>query len=198
MDEKTREKRMRSSCASWRLLYVLPGQRNAAQSWSDFLAEMLEKYGVTRCISSPTLFRKMIDAMVVMVLVVHVDDLQIAGEQEESNKLISDLSKETKLQKEGPFLTREERERGWSSRSMRFLTRKFVYKDEKLFVYPDKKYFSKLCEIVKVQNRKSKNTPAPTEVQHEDRSEELDMKEQSLYRSAVGLLLYVAHDRPDV
>ena len=140
----------------------------------------------------------MIDAMVVMVLVVHVDDLQIAGEQEESNKLISDLSKETKLQKEGPFLTREERERGWSSRSVRFLKRKFVYKDEKLFVYPDKKYFSKLCEIVKVQNRKSKNTPAPTEVQREDRSEELDMKEQSLYRSAVGLLLYVAHDRPDI
>ena len=198
MDEKTREKRMRSSCASWRLLYVLPGQRDAAQLWSDFLAEMLEKYGMTRCISSPTLFRKMIDAMVVMVLVVHVDDLQIAGEQEESNKLISDLSKETKLQKEGPFLTREERERGYSSRSMRFLKRKFVYKDEKLFVYPDKKYFSKLCEIVKVQNRKSKNTPAPTEVQHEDRSEELDAKEQSLYRSAVGLLLYVAHDRPDI
>ena len=198
MDEKTREKRMRSSCASWRLLYVLPGQKDAARLWSDFLAEMLEKYGVARCISSPTLFRKMIDAMVVMVLVVHVDDLQIAGEQEESNKLISDLSKETKLQKEGPFLTREERERGYSSRSMRFLKRKFVYKDEKLFVYPDKKYFSKLCEIVKVQNRKSKNTPAPTEVQHEDHSEELDMKEQSLYRSAVGLLLYVAHDRPDV
>ena len=81
---------------------------------------------------------------------------------------------------------------------MRFLKRRFVYKDEKLFVYPDKKYFSKLCEIVKVQNRKSKNTPAPTEVQREDRSEELDMKEQSLYRSAVGLLLYVAHDRPDI
>ena len=70
----------------------LPGQRDAAQLWSDFFAEMLEKYGMTRCISSPTLFRKMIDAMVVMVLVVHVDDLQIAGEQEESNKLISDLS----------------------------------------------------------------------------------------------------------
>ena len=160
-------------------MYVLPGQRDAAQLWSDFLAEMLEKYGVTRCISSPTLFRKMIDAMVVMVLVVHVDDLQIAGEQEESNKLISDLSKETKLQKEGPFLTREERERGWSSRSMRFLKRKFVYKDEKLFVYPDKKHFSKLCEIVKVQNRKSKNTPAPTEVQREDHSEELDMRRNS-------------------
>ena len=198
MDEKTREKRMRSSCASWRLLYVLPGQRDAAQLWSDFLTEMLEKYGMTRCISSPTLFRKMIDAMVVMVLVVHVDDLQIAGEQEESNKLISDLSKETKLQKEGPILTLEERDRGWSSRSMRFLKRKFVYKDEKLSVYPGKKYFSKLCEIVKVLNRKSKNTPAPTEVQHEDRSEELDMKEQSLYRSAVGLLLYIAHDRPDI
>ena len=60
---------------------------------------------MTRCISSPTLFRKMVDAMVVMVLVVHVDDLQIAGEQEESNKLISDSSKETRLQKEGPFLT---------------------------------------------------------------------------------------------
>ena len=120
MDEKTREKRMRSSCASWRLLYVLPGQRDAA----DFLAEMLEKYGKTRCVSSPTLFRKMIDAMVVMVLVVHVDDLQMAGEQEESDKLISDLSTETKLQKEGPFLTREERERGWSSRSMRFLKKK--------------------------------------------------------------------------
>ena len=28
MDEKTREQRMRSSCASWRLLYVLPGQRD--------------------------------------------------------------------------------------------------------------------------------------------------------------------------
>ena len=66
---------------------------------------------------------------------------------------------------------------------MRCLKKKFVYKDEKFFVYPDGRYFS---EIVKVQIRKSKNTPAPTEVQHENRSEELETKKQSLYRSAVG------------
>ena len=174
--------------------YVLPGQRDAAQLCSDFLAKMFEKYGITRCISSLTIFRKMIDAMVVMVLIFHVGDLQIAGEQK--NKLINDLSKETKPQNKGLFLTHEKKT-GCLLRSMRFLKNKFVYKHKKLFVYPDKKYFSKLCEIVKVQN-KARIHQHQQKVQHENNSEELGTREQLLYRSAVGLLLDVAHDRPDI
>ena len=65
--------------------------------------------------TKPLASKRIILLMEVMVLVVDMDDLQIAGKQNESNKFISDFSKATKLQKEGPFLTREEAKKFKSS-----------------------------------------------------------------------------------
>ena len=92
-----------------------------------------------------------------------------------------------KLQVEGPFLTPEEREAGHSLQHVRFLQRKFTYEDH-----------TEILQLDKKQSRKPKQTPCASSSSEPDNSAALAPAEAATYRSAVGVLLYVAHDRPDI
>ena len=135
------------------------------------------------------------------VCIVHVDDLQFAGIIEVVVPLLERLQKKVKLQVEGPFLTPEEREAGYSLQHVRFLKRKFTYEDHELRISIDPKYVKKLTEVLqldKKQSRKPKQTPCTSSSSEPDNSAALAPAEAATYRSAVGMLLYVAHDRPDI
>ena len=109
--------------------------------------------------------------------------------------------KKVKLQVEGPFLTPEEREAGYSLQHVRFLKRKFTYEDRELRISIDPKYVKKLSEVLqldKKQSRKPKQTPCTSSSSEPDTSPALAPAEAATYRSAVGMLLYVAHARPDI
>ena len=135
------------------------------------------------------------------VCIVHVDDLQFAWIIEVVVPLLERLQKKVKLQVEGPFLTPQEREAGYSLQHVRFLKRKFTYEDHELRISIDPKYVKKLTEVLqldKKQSRKPKQTPCASSSSEPDNSAALAPAEAATHRSAVGVLLYVAHDRPDI
>ena len=189
----------------WKLKRVLPGQRDAALLWSYFCDDLLKSEGLERSTANPALYRLIviIDGRKVIraVCIVHVDDLQFAGIIEVVVPLLERLQKKVKLQVEGPFLTPEEKEAGYSLQHVRFLKRKFTYEDHELRISIDPKYVKKLSEVLqldKKQPRKFKQTPCTSSSSEPDHSPTLPTAEAATYRSAVGMLLYVAHDRPDI
>ena len=188
----------------WKLKRVLPGQRDAALLWSDFCDDLLKNEGLERSTANPALYRLvvMIDGHKVIraVRIVHVDDLQFAGIIEIVVPLLERLQKKVKLQVEGPFLTPEEREAGYSLQHVRFLKRKYTFEDHELRISIDPTYVKKLTEVLqldKKQARKPKQTPCASSSSEPDNSAALSPAEAATYRSVVGMLLYVAHDRPD-
>ena len=189
----------------WKLKRVLPGQRDAALLWSDFCDDLLKNEGLERSTANPALYRLVviIDGRKVIraVCIVHVDDLQLAGIVEVVVPLLERLQKKVKLQVEGPFLTPEEREAGYSLQHVRFLKRKYTLEDHELRISIDPKYVKKLTEVLqldKKQSRKPKQTPCASSSSEPDNSAALPPAEAATHRSAVGMLLYVAHDRPDI
>ena len=189
----------------WKLKRVLPGQRDAALLWSDFCDDLLKNEGLERSTANPALYRLvvMIDGRKVIRAgcIVHVDDLQFAGIIEIVVPLLERLQKKVKLQVEGPFLTPEEREAGYSLQHVRFLKRKYTFEDHELRISIDPKYVKQLTEVLqldKKQSRKPKQTPCTSSSSEPDNSAALSPAEAATHRSAVGMLLYVAHDRPDI
>ena len=187
---------MEAKC--WRLGRVLPGQRDASLLWSEFCAELLQQEGYEKSIANPALFRLIKNGKVVSVCIVHVDDLQVAGKAAVVKPVLEALAKKVKLQVEGPFLTEEDYRNGFSKQSVRFLKRRYSYEDGKLFVRPDTKYVTKLLEKLHLGSRREKATPAAGNVQNTDETKELDENKKNVYRSCVGILLYLAQDRPDI
>ena len=104
----------------WRLGRVLPGQRDASSLWSDYCDELLVQEGFERSVGSPSLYRLLQGEgerrKVAAVCTVHVDDFQLAGKEHTVEPILERLRKKVKLQVEGPFLTKEDYERGYSSR----------------------------------------------------------------------------------
>ena len=108
------------------------------------------------------------------------------------------LKKKVNLQIEGPLLSEEEYERRYSEESVKFLKRKYTYQDYELRIASDSKYSKKLTEILKLEKKKPKNSPCTPSCQEKDLSQELREGDAGTYRSCVGILLYVVHDRPDI
>ena len=73
-----------------------------------------------------------------------------------------------------------------------------MYVDYTLHIIPDPKYFQKLEEALKIKSKGSKPTPCTHEAQLPDDGKELDATQSALYRKFVGILLYMAQDRPDI
>ena len=190
------EQNPRSWC--WRLGRVLPGQRDASSLWSDFCDGLLVAEKFERCQGVPALYRLVENEKVVAVCIVHVDDLQFAGKKHTIEPILAHLKKKVNLQIEGPLLNEEEYEKGYSEESVKFLKRKYTYQDYELRIASDSKYSKKLTEILKLEKKKPKNSPCTPACQEKDLSQELREEDARTYRSCVGILLYVAHDRPDI
>ena len=71
----------------------LPGQRKAARSWYEFIANYLEKKGVTLCPENPCLGRRGGG----LFLLLHVDDMMFCGMKSEVEKLIQELKSELNI-----------------------------------------------------------------------------------------------------
>ena len=182
----------------WKLKKVLPGQRDAALLWSDFCDDLLKAEGLERSTAIPALYRLVVNKKVKAVCVVHVDDLQFAGFVKYVLPILKKLGLKVKLQIEGPFLTEEEREAGFSASSIKFLKRKYTFENGQLKISSDPKYSNKLCELLNLWKRKPKQTSSTSAWTEVDNSPALSEAAASNYRSAVGVLLYLAHDRPDI
>ena len=130
-----------------------------------------------------------------MAVNVHVDDLLLAGAEGESEWLQAELKKaDFRLQVEGPV---PEGEVGSNERIM-YLKKVFIFTPHGIVTLCHEKYVEQLSKLYNVSSRKYKNVPEHQLLGSVDTSEELEQEATSLFRSALGVALYLAQERYDI
>ena len=83
--------------------------------------------------------------------------------------------------------------------TIKFLERKFSYFNHRLSICIDPKYIQKLEELFRLTHRKPKAAPCGNDILKVDSNPVyLDAEDHRKYRTAVGILLYISGDRPDI
>ena len=176
----------------WTLARCLPGQRDAAARWYEFLADNLMKWGFKSHLSLPSLFRHETKAI---AAVCHVDDLIIAGEVESLEWLLSSMKDEFTLSESGILPRADQSE----EEAVRCLKKRRYFTKDGIVIMPHEKYIPALVELYGLEKKAGKATPESMQVELEGSSDELlEGADQFRFRSALGTLLYVSQDRVDI
>ena len=161
----------------WILGRILPGQREGAAEWYKHLKGTLMEAGLLSSPEVPTIWTNVTKTVVALI---HVDDLVMAGVTEELDKVIAHLKTKYNLAVE-------------EGNKLSFLKRSIEIEDNVVKIRPNKKYIEGLVKLLGGVKRRT----TPGEITIND-TELTDPKEIQKFRSAVGALLYIASDRPDV
>ena len=178
--------------AIWELRKVLPGQRNGAQRWFQDFTKNLHKLGFHSCTAMPSVLKHNTRKMAINV---HVDDELIAAENKEDVEwLVKELEKHYKLQAEGPFPI----EALGSNEELNYLKKVYVFKEDGIYVKPNRKFTETLVHLYHLQERKEKQVPEHSLLTQPDTSADLDDQRQSAFRTALGTAMYMSHERWDI
>ena len=126
----------------------------------------------------------------------HVDDLEIFATKQGFKDLVKKLEAEgLKLKVEGPL--------GQGSGSIGFLKRTFTATFEGVEITMNAKYVESLEEVLQLENSFPKKLPIPPNGGRAINSKKgadtpLTPEDHHLYRKGVGILLYLAPERPDL
>ena len=174
----------------WVLRRCLPGQRNAASRWYEFLKEKLATLGFLSSEIQPSLFRHMDRPLVICS---HVDDLMMAGVEDSLNWCLDEFKKLFTVTCGGVFpgVYQDPDE------AVRFLKRRHFFTEDGVVVQPHEKYIPALVKLYKLEQRAPKPVPEGTHQLRTDGSE-LSPEQRKKFRSALGVLLYVSQDRIDI
>lgn len=170
----------------------LPGQRDGAKRWYSHLAQFLQdKFQAEACTEQPSIFK-----VSGGILLAHVDDiLFLLNQNYLEQKFLPVIREEFKVQVE--FAAR-------TGGSFEFLKRLHVVDEnyEKVTIYPCSKHIKKCFELFcKINGKAPKHSGVPGQSHgfaSEDVSRELDAEKSAVFRSLVGALLYISHERADL
>ena len=179
---------------AWLLHRCLPGQRNAALRWNEYFTEICKGCGLVPYPGSPTIFKHKDDERKIFITI-HVDDIMVVSSQNDAEWFLEQIKMLT-LKKDGPH------DQG-SNQKVFYLKKQITLMDDGILIQPSSTYIPKLIALLKVSSRRSKGLPYHAtlesyvpELEHpEDR---LSPENCKLFRSGLGLVLYVAQDRPDI
>ena len=179
----------------YELGFTLPGQRIGSSAWFN---GYLEEYGMKSDDGLPALFSKMPNKNGKgIILLTHVDDMELYASREDFEKLVEFLkSKGLKLKVEGPL---EEKEG-----SIGFLKRSFKSTHEgDVEITMNSKYIEGLVEVLKLEGAYPKRLPCPSDNGRSFQAKRggmdpLSAEDHHTYRKGVGILLYLAPERPDI
>jgi hypothetical protein len=171
----------------WRVERSLYGRRNSPRSWQDHLCDLLAGFGFKRGRSDGSVFY---NGSSDVTLVVHVDDIAVGGPSQEVDGLLEALSKQLLL-KTCPALSPEN--------PLTFLGRRVTQDpDGTIRVQPSHNLFEKLGRLLGLSpNTNGKSCPMSSSYRPEE-GNSLSPEDHGKYRSLVGLVLYLAGDRPDI
>ncbi|CAE7447860.1 unnamed protein product [Symbiodinium sp. CCMP2592] len=168
------------------LLFNLPGQRAGARDFYDKLAGVMTGDGLEAFEAAPALF---IQPKKIGVST-HVDDLEILSTDERVDQLKAKLKGAgLSFSIEGPCT--------FEGGECHFLKRKFTGTGEGILVSQDGKHIEKLVELLGLQRAAGKSTPSPLNPHDVKDDTPLDERRHGIYRTAVGVLLYLGQDRPE-
>ena len=182
----------------YELGFTLPGQRIGSSARFNKLKGYLEEYGMKSDDGLPALFsKKPTKNGKGIILLTHVDDMELYATKKDFEKLVEFLkSKGLKLKVEGPL---EEREG-----SIGFLKRNFKSTHEgDVEITMNSKYVEGLVEVLKLEGAYPKRLPCPSDNGRSFQAKKggmdpLSADDHHTYRKGVGILLYLAPERPDI
>eukprot|EP00435_Cladocopium_sp_Y103_P007835 s2794_g2.t1 len=167
----------------------LPGQRNAAARFLDFLCEHLQSLEFENTLLLPSLFRHKSRNLVICS---HVDDLVLCGERPDLEWLVKELKKRFNMQG-GEILPSADQD---PHEPIRFLKKRHFFTEAGIVISPHEKYTEELLKLYGLESRKAKATPDMACENYE--SPELNEEGKHTFRSAMGTLLYLSRDRVDL
>ena len=173
----------------WKLLKCLPGQRNAALRWSEHFKELVEKAGFQSYKGMPTVF-KHVERKIFMMI--HVDDVLVTCNPDDWAWFSTMVRTHLTMNSEGPF-------RFNSGETLYYLKKKVMLARQGIFIQPNPSYIKKMVELLGLEGKKAKSLPhhSSLEVYSKDDikdNERLDTEGQRIFRSGLGLALYIAQD----
>ena len=175
-----------SGAETYALGRVLPGQRDGSQLWFESVSKFLnETLGFKHCEAYPSLLSSPDGECLILL---YVDDMLIVTEQEYfDGKLVPTLTSKYKTSvhcMKQPGDTFE------------FLNRIHVLVDEQtIHIQQNPRHFDKLFEVVGIQcTMNPKKVPCHELMCEVDDTPALGLDKATRYRSAVGILLYLASD----
>ena len=183
-----------STANVWRLKRCLPGQRNAALRWYEFFAALCTKADMEPYKGCPTVM-KMTKGNHRLYVTIHVDDILIVGNKDDLEWFKQNVVKNMTVKIDGPH-------KQGSGDVVMYLKKRMTMLPDGILVQPNNTYIPKLTEMLKISNRRKKGLPHHATLESYNpevpEPETLTDEEVKLFRSALGLILYVSHDRPDI
>ena len=179
----------------WQLLKCLPGQRNAALRWNEYFTELCTTVGFEPYQGCPTIMR-LIDGTRRIYLSVHVDDILLICKPADVEWFTQTAGKKLTMTVDGPHPQGE-------GGVLYYLKKKITLLQEGVLIQPNGTYIPKLISLLKISGRRKKGLPYHSTLESynvdlEIEGEKLTGEAANLFRSALGLILYIAQDRPDV
>ena len=167
---------------------VLPGQRDGSLLWYKAITKFLKgRLDLEEHAPYPCVLKSKDNSCVVMI---HVDDLLIAGRKSfvmgkfsEELRKFYDISMQC-IEKPGDEIT--------------FLKRVHVLQpDGRLTLQTHHKHVMQLCSLLGMNMRtQNKKSPGHSDIDMEDTTEELTAEKSTVFRTCVGILMYLANDLP--
>ena len=171
----------------WIVCRNIPGQRVGARAWFDHISQFLkDSLGFQSCVLNPCLLRN--EKMMVLV---HVDGMMVMGEGQYMREVFIPMLKNKfelschLLEKDGDELS--------------FLKRAYKLLEDGISIMPGK-YIQNMLEIFESAHGlvKRSKVPCDASIQTADSSEPLGAEDSALYRSLVGMAIYLGQERYDI
>ena len=182
----------------YELGYTLPSQRTGSSAWFNKLQGIVEKYGLKSDDGLPAFFYKLpSESEAGTIMLSHVDDLEVLTTRDGFEDIVAKMKSEgLKLKVEGP-ISKE------AGKSIGFLKRTFTLTEEGMEISMNSKYVESLEEALEIQQAFPKKLPVPADggraINAKPGADKpLTPEEHHLYRKGVGILLYLAPERPDL
>ena len=175
----------------WLLKRCLPGQRNAALRWRNYFNGLCTAAGLTSYPGSPTVLKhENIDRKIFVN--VHVDDILLICKPEDVPWFTKNICSGLKLKIDGPHKLH-------SGSQLMYLKKNITMHPSGILLQPNRTYIPKMICLLKLSGRRKKGLPyhatleayAPELVTAD---EMLDQEQAKVFKSGLGLALYVAGD----
>jgi hypothetical protein len=174
-----------------RLRKALYGTRQAARCWQDHLKAVLSDYHLSPLKSEPCMYSNQDKTMFVLV---HVDDLLVCATDSERLRFTKFLASRVTLN-DSHVLSKP-------NDSLEYLSKRIVMTQCGFTVQSDfdGKLVESLKDLLSLQNCKGVTTPGTTPGKDEGGDEDvmLNPVQHNVYRRAVGIALWLSHDRVDI
>ena len=179
----------------WLLKRCLPGQRNAALRWHQHIGGLCERSGLEAFPGAPTILRHC-DLSRRMFVNIHVDDILLVCNPGDVEWFQTTVGETLTMKVDGPHLP-------GSGSQLLYLKKRMTMKPNGILLQPNSSYIPKLVALMKVSGRRKKGLPYHATLENFNadlviESEMLEPDQAAVFRSGLGLALYLAMDRPDI